>query len=437
MAETSTISTKSADENANTTNDGFTDASEATTRSQPSKQPRTMSRDWSNCSVTFEIVDELNSVPITADVRAEWPCQLLKFWKSFKPFVNAVKFLLHYGTVLIVVVGVVCNILALIVLLNPLMRKVSANNYLAALAIYDTCSLLFNFLVGVLRGQNPDTINKAFQESETLCKVHSVGVEIFNILSVWMIVCMTIERAIAVLRPLKVQTLCTVSKARKIIVIVTIVIVVVACHKIFVTGFEGDSVFGYKACRTSRSSIPEIIYLYVAVNTWTPCVIIIILNSIILISLKKSANAQQAMTAASSNNAKKTIPGKSQTRITKVLLLVSTTYLILILPLGITQSVELFYNATYKKPVATDGQALIDYVAFMETRFTLKWIRAFCFFFYQINFAINFFLYCVSGKRFRDMVRVIFPFCGTPARSDSIRSSSTKVSRISSQDSGD
>jgi hypothetical protein len=59
--------------------------------------------------------------------------------------------------------------------------------YLSALAIYDCLALTMNFMIGVLRGQNKN-VNKTFQDYEDLCKFHGVIVEVFNLLSIWIIV---------------------------------------------------------------------------------------------------------------------------------------------------------------------------------------------------------------------------------------------------------
>ncbi|KAL4223271.1 hypothetical protein ACF0H5_016743 [Mactra antiquata] len=96
---------------------------------------------------------------------------------------------------------------------------------------------------------------------------------------------------------------------------------------------------------------------------------------------------------------------KSDEKATKLLLAVSSTYVLFVLPLGIVQSVELIWNGTM---VVSPGHP--DFVHFMSTKIRLKWTRAFFFFFYQLNFAINFFLYVAasSATRFRANLRNLF-----------------------------
>lgn len=349
------------------------------------------------CAVSYDIIEDLDGKNITEEIQDEWPCELLEFWNDFKPFVHFVQGLLHQGTIVIIIVGLVCNCLSVCVLSQKTMRKSSTNMYLAVLAVYDMLALIMNFMIGVLRGQYIN-VNKDFQASEHLCKAQAVFVEVFNLLSVWIIVAFTVERYILVIYPLK-SKLNTFNRSRLVIFGVSLVVIVFSLHKIFISGFEGDSVFGYKACRTRRKTYKEAVYFYVAFNTWLPTLIIFALNIRMLVQLKRNSKKRAQLT-------NKNVKFKGDDKATRLLLTVSCVYLFLITPLGITQTIELMYNATSRVPPGDP-----DYVSYMIGKFRLKWSRAFFFFFYQINFAINFFLYVgtVAGERFRDALRAL---CG-------------------------
>ena len=358
-----------------------------------------------NCTYSFDTVYLLNDVNITEEIELFWPCELRIFWNSIVPLVDTVRWLLHYGTAIVVAMGLVLNMLSFRILITPHMRKQSTNMYLASLAIYDSCVLVFNFMIGVLRGQNQEPINLSFQRNEWLCLTHSVIVELFSLASVWMIVCFTAERVIAVFLPLKAVTICTIKRTRITILTVSFVIVVISLHKIFVSGFEGDSVFGYKACKTGRKKFPEAIFFYVAFNTALPVVLIVAGNLMIMCKLFEQTRVRQTLSQSNSSSSQ----AVSDRRVTRMLLIVSTSYVILVLPLGLTQTVELWWNSTQKQlPSTTDPlqqQAFIDY---SSQRHLIKWIRAFFFFFYQLNFAINFFLYLLSTARFRRELSKLF-----------------------------
>lgn len=120
----------------------------------------------------------------------------------------------------------------------------------------------------------------------------------------------------------------------------------------------------------------------------------------------------------------------------KMLIAVSLAYLVLVFPLGVIQTVELCWNVHHKPPSVlhhspdeSEESCLQNYVHWYtqhflqlfkitliffkysnhtilfwirkSTKLLLKYIRSFCFGFYQINFAINFFLYFAAGLQFR------------------------------------
>ena len=336
-----------------------------------------MSSDDSSCSVGYDEIEDLQGkINITDADKLAWPCELREMWVSILPFVTLVRGLLSYGTSIIVAFGLIFNCLSFIVLTRKHMRKSTSNLYLSALAVYDSLSLTLNFMIGVLRGQNPDTVNKDFQMNEDLCKFHGVIVELFNLLSVWIIVSFTIERFVMIKFPLKSKNL-TPRRALYAVIVVSSCVFVFSLHKIAVSGFEGDSVFGYKACKTRRAILPEIIYFYVAFNTWFPTFVIVTLNTLILLEIRSKRKKRQEMTNTTSMS-------KSDEKATKLLLIVSSTYIMLIMPLGLIQTTELIWNSTAK---VSAGHP--DYIQFMSTKIRLKWARAFFFFFYQFNFAIT------------------------------------------------
>ena len=205
--------------------------------------------------------------------------------------------------------------------------------------------------------------------------------------------------------PLKIRTWSS-NKTLIVLIIVSIVVFLISLHKIAVSGFEGDSVYGYKACKTRRYIIKEIIYLYVALNTWLPTILIVALNAQIYNEIRKNRKRREQLVQNTMS--------KSDEKATKLLMIVSSTYVLLILPLGIVQTSELIWNGTM---AVSPGHS--DYIHFMTIKIRLKWTRAFFFFFYQFNFAINFFLYVASSSatRFRANLRRVLRMKQKPEES--------------------
>ncbi|XP_066982475.1 thyrotropin-releasing hormone receptor-like [Macrobrachium rosenbergii] len=116
-----------------------------------------------------------------------------------------------YYIPLLIVVGFVGNLLSCVVFLNTRLRMRSSSYYLAALAIADVTYLFILFLVWLdLLGFNTFNVN-------VLCQLEIYLGSVSSSLSVWLTVAFTVERFIAVQYPLQRPTVCTVHRAKTII----------------------------------------------------------------------------------------------------------------------------------------------------------------------------------------------------------------------------
>lgn len=120
-------------------------------------------------------------------------------------------FLHSYYTPLIIVTGSIGNIFSVVVFFRTKLRKLSSSYYLAALGISDTVFLLMNFIPWFPMGAE-------LQSIDTVCKLTTFLSGVSSVLSAWFVVAFTIERFIAVLYPLKRQTMCTVRRAKIVII---------------------------------------------------------------------------------------------------------------------------------------------------------------------------------------------------------------------------
>lgn len=126
-------------------------------------------------------------------------------------------FLTHYYTPALVLIGSAGNILSVVVFFKTKLRKLSSSYYLAALGISDTC-FLFGAFVSWLNYFNINIYNQDYY-----CQFFTYISGLCSFLSVWFVVAFTIERFIAVLYPLKRQTICTVKRACTVLCVLCIV----------------------------------------------------------------------------------------------------------------------------------------------------------------------------------------------------------------------
>lgn len=120
--------------------------------------------------------------------------------------------LTHYYTPALVLIGSIGNILSVIVFFKTKLKKLSSSYYLAALGISDTCFLVGAF-VSWLNYININIYNKNYY-----CQFFTYMSGLCSFLSVWFVVAFTVERFIAVLYPLKRQTMCTVKRACTVLI---------------------------------------------------------------------------------------------------------------------------------------------------------------------------------------------------------------------------
>jgi hypothetical protein len=126
-------------------------------------------------------------------------------------------FLTHYYTPALVVFGSAGNILSVVVFFKTKLRKLSSSYYLAALGISDTCFLIGTFMSWL------NLININIYARNYFCQFFTYISGLCSFLSVWFVVAFTVERFIAVLYPLKRQTICTVKRACTILCALCIV----------------------------------------------------------------------------------------------------------------------------------------------------------------------------------------------------------------------
>lgn len=130
---------------------------------------------------------------------------------------KVVYFLSYYYIPVLVFTGTIGNILSVLVFFKTKLRKLSSSHYLAALGFSDTLFLL----IVLVNWLNVAGVTLSHQHFFCQTLIYMSGVCSF--LSVWFVVAFTVERFIAVLYPLKRQTMCTVRRAKIVLCGLTII----------------------------------------------------------------------------------------------------------------------------------------------------------------------------------------------------------------------
>ena len=302
--------------------------------------------------------------------------------EEYKEFYETSRFIC--GMILypaICIPGLIGNVLTLIVL-NMKNMKTSTNAFLAALAISDSIKLindLIYFVVLVLFRTNPKSGQIAF------VNIYPFAHFIFNIstcVSSWLTVSVATERFILVCYPIKAKSLCT--RIRAIVISCVIYVVMISVSFPFALRYEKtktivDNVTVLDLRVTDLWSNEEFDRYY----TWSlnflrsniVLIILIILNACIIFSLRKvRANKKNTQ----------------RNRITLMMIVVIMVFVICILP---------------------DAIMSVHGMGYHEANYLEKGIREFSDTLLTINAAVNFLIYCVFSRTFRQKFVVLFPFC--------------------------
>ncbi|XP_067000593.2 uncharacterized protein [Anabrus simplex] len=340
-----------------------------------------------------------------------WPCEVRTYWKvELRGLVTAVQFMLSYLNGIIIIIGLILNTIAFLVL-NGSHPNDNFSIYLRALAVSDNGALIFNYGVGLLRAHIPQ-VGRWYLDYWWLCDMHKVTVDLFFFTSAWLIVTLTWERLLVVRCPFGGMFHSTTGSACFRVVFLVVVLLLFTLSKIKFSGFEQDSVMGYQPCEDTEEIKETAIYLYTAVSIWLPLTLVVCGNMNLLFQIRKSVYNRSKLLGGWDSELTSDIH-----KMTRLLLLVSATYVIFLLPIGVVEMVEMNWEIEKSVKPSAGGPDKQLYIAWLKRKLLLKWIRGICFSFYQWNFACNFFLYCLSGDKFRTAVKEwLMGHCFIPSR---------------------
>ncbi|CAH1797431.1 unnamed protein product [Owenia fusiformis] len=281
-----------------------------------------------------------------------------------------------YCAPLIIILGTIGNTLALIILTRKNMRKSTSSVYLSVLAVVDTMALY----TGLLRYWII-YISDVDIRDITLggCKVHIFIVYYTVHLSAWILVVVTSERLITIYVP---DRACSNHLTTPIVICVLFSVFFVVNLHFFWT--FGDTRINNEGEKVVRCIVANDKYADFILHTWSwldtwiasfiPFIIMFVSNVLIIIKV------------VFWNKNWKTAKECKMTTLTAMLLTVNFVFIICTAPIVI-------YLNFYTKWYSDKDDEL------QTAKSELHW--AVCNLLQYINNAINFLLYCVSGKSFR------------------------------------
>ena len=322
-----------------------------------------------------------------------------------------------YVVPFIFVIGIVGNLVSFTVFVGTHLKRNSCNIYLASLAVADTSFAICMFLSW---GRN---IGFSLYNYQGSCQIFTYLTDVSRFLSVWYVVAFTLERWIVTCHPIKRNSICTPLFARRIVVLTALVALIGYAFSLFTYG--PSDLLGFSIC----SPLPiydRVVYIINNVDT----VVSLIIPTVIIIGCNIRMyriiyQFQQQNGDISSTSGPESIQKWSFSKLSA-----STSeirYMVRKLPenTNITEAQRKKFAMSRSSHMRATRMLIIVSSAFVVCNVPWHTSRTYAFFrelgdknymsgayflltqklfhiIYYINFAMNFFLYSMTSRSFRN-----------------------------------
>ena len=267
-----------------------------------------------------------------------------------------------------VIIGIVTNIFNIMVYMHPSMRKMSTVAFLTAMAFADIAVTIFmTFRIWV--EWMPELFPHDLFFNDTFCQIVNFCGHASRDISNWLVAFITIERMILIVMPLKARQICTVFRAR----VLVLVLVLIQSISYIPVVFNTSAVFVNRwLCWTYPDESffsRTIITVFIISSFVIPGVLILnVILGILVCSAQKIQSSQDDHL-------------EQTRRLTRMLLSIGIFFSITEMPLFCAVLIYRYYGRTPSTRIFTSTAYLFS----------------------GINHASNFFIFVLSGERFRDV----------------------------------
>ena len=284
-------------------------------------------------------------------------------------------FIGRYGFLIIVPIGLIGNMLSMLVMLMKPNRTLPCNSYILFLAVFDNAALLGKILLVTCR-------NYGFWDSAYICGICGFIIETGWMTSAFLIVCLTIDRFIAVSNPIKAITMLT----KRRVTFTTLGIITMSVSAKLIVIFT-SLIYPNGSCGPIPATTILGLFLklfHIAVNAFIPFVAMLIFNIGIILKLRLNRAELDHFNQESRKS--------NEQQLVKILPAITAAFFIFAVPLWM-------WSFTYH---------FIDYtttplrLAVFDLTYQITALLNYT------NSSINFIFYLVAGKKFRgEFIRII------------------------------
>jgi hypothetical protein len=288
------------------------------------------------------------------------------------------------------ILGIFGNVLSFVVFIRSRKRADASVQYFSTLALSDTGFILFlgvtdwiNYGLGYIT--NGAFAFNIWNYSHATCKFIGFAKHVVEIVSAWAIATFTIERAFVVLFPLKRANI-TPTKRSTVIGLIWFMSVALSVHRLILNHVYLEA--GIPICFYNTSSFLQLVIwqLDTTIHNYIPVCLICISNVTILVGLQRAKKTFDSKTAVSRKQTQ-------DNRIVVSLLLVSTLYIVFMMPASV-MTTYLFVSASQNAP--PEYVQVMYYVTTLFDEYSL------------MNYCFNFIIYGCTLPFYRDVVMSMF-----------------------------
>ena len=237
------------------------------------------------------------------------------------------------------------------------------------------------------------------------CTMHNAFIFMASTTSTLLIVSMTFDRFYSIIRPHKAASFNTVKRAKITIGCIVMFSIGFNVPHFFISSYEGRQCVPYGV---GRETVYNQLFYWLSscINFILPFVLLLIMNCVIIYTLKNRSQLQAQSTVRSrvtdqdkgqgQNEGQGQKMKNSERQVYVILLLVTFSFLILTIPGYLFMLYTLLYNYQ-QSPKAFAGFHLFYNIGHKT---------------YNTNYGINFFLYVMSGQKFRTDLAKLFKWSG-------------------------
>jgi len=226
-----------------------------------------------------------------------------------------------------------------------------------------------------------------------ICQLTLYLTYVCNFVNAYYTVSFTVQRLFAVVKPFRVSHVLSWYRSRCLALFIIIIACLIYSYLPFLVGIVNGRCYSLKHLRWINELMDIIDCIIVFL---IPYIMIITMNTIILISLKRMKQAEHIFLFQNNsqlNKIREITRRNASRKMTKLLLTVSTSYLIICGPYACIHTWRLLYD---------HGKYQTKVIRQLEYYFHLI---------YHISFAMNFYIYIAFGSKFRREVKRFFIKC--------------------------